>query len=513
MKVLLIAPYINLNYDRSAELPNREDFYPSAALLHLAAILRVNNYEPIIVDLNNSVVHNQKKKYLDYCKKIIIDSLNEHKPDFVGINCLFSGNFPDVLEFATTIKSHSPNLKIVIGGIHPTTFYREILTNCNNIDYVAIGEGENTIIALAASIKAKNENLLNSIHSFAYRDKDGTVKVNRKKNYIEDLNSLPMPAWDLININKFEMNLDHYYNPPKLPAKFKAAIFSSRACPLSCNFCDMFLVMGKKHRKRRVKTIVDEIELLNKSYGVNYFSFMDDQLTLNKTHIIDICNEILKRKIKIIFDTPNGLWINSLREEVVAKMAEAGLVCASLAIEHGNDYIRNKVIGKILDRKKIYEVAALLKKYKVMSIGQFIMGFPEDTNETLKSTYDMMDELQLDKVSVGTLMPHPGTNLFNQVVKNKLFIHNWNLDELWKTPISQSQGEFIIKPFNISLDDLYKWREKFDKMLIKYWKTNPNPATLERKLAFDSAGRAPRVTYRKKNSPLIYESIEKKSAN
>jgi radical SAM superfamily enzyme YgiQ (UPF0313 family) len=148
-----------------------------------------------------------------------------------------------------------------------------------------------------------------------------------------------------------------------------------------------------------------------------------------------------------------------------------------------------------------------------MSIGLFIMGFPEDTNETLKSTYDMMDELQLDKVSVGTLMPHPGTNLFNQVVKNKLFIHNWNLDELWKTPISQSQGEFIIKPFNISLDDLYKWREKFDKMLIKYWKTNPNPATLERKLAFDSAGRAPRVTYRKKNSPLIYESIEKKSAN
>ena len=322
-----------------------------------------------------------------------------------------------------------------------------------------------------------------------------------------------MPAWDLININKFEMNLDHYYNPPKLPVKFKAAIFSSRACPMSCNFCDMFLVMGKKHRKRRVKTIVDEIELLNKSYGVNYFSFMDDQLTLNKTHIIDICNEILKRKIKIIFDTPNGLWINSLREEVVAKMAEAGLVCASLAIEHGNDYIRNKVIGKILDRKKIYEVAALLKKYKIMSMGLFIMGFPEDTNETLKSTYDMMDELQLDKVSVGTLMPFPGTNLFNQVVKDKLFIRNWNLDELWKTPISQNQNDFIIKPFNMTLDDLYKWRGKFDTMAIKYWKTNPSPATLGRKLVYDSAGRAPRVTHGRKDSPLIYESIEKKSAN
>ncbi|MDP7195019.1 MAG: cobalamin-dependent protein, partial [SAR202 cluster bacterium] len=185
MKVLLIAPYVNLNFDRSVKLVNREDFYPSAALLHLAAMLRANNHTPIIVDLNNTVVHNQQTKYLDYCKKIIIDSLDEHKPDLVGINCLFSGAFPDVLEFAKTVKSHSPHLKIAIGGIHPTTFFKEILTNCNNIDYVAIGEGENSIIALAASIKAKNENLLSFIKSFAYRDKDGVVRVNREKNYID----------------------------------------------------------------------------------------------------------------------------------------------------------------------------------------------------------------------------------------------------------------------------------------------------------------------------------------
>ena len=209
------------------------------------------------------------------------------EPDLVGINCLFSGTFPDVLEFAKTVKSHSPQLKIAVGGIHPTTFPREILTNVNDIDFVAIGEGEKAMVALAASIETKNENLLSSIKSFAYKDKDGVVRVNRQENYIDDLDSLPMPAWDLIDLNKFEMKLDHYYNPPKLPIKNKAAIFSSRACPLDCNFCDMFLVMGKKHRKRSVKTIVDEIELLNKSYGVNYFSFMDDQLTLNKAHIIE----------------------------------------------------------------------------------------------------------------------------------------------------------------------------------------------------------------------------------
>ena len=175
------------------------------------------------------------------------------------MNCLFSGNFPDVLEFAKVIKLHSPELKIAVGGIHPTTFPKEILSNCNDIDFVAIGEGENSIVALAASIEAKNGNLLSAIKSFAYRDKDGKVIINRETNYVEDLNKLPMPAWDLINLDKFEMDLDHYYNPPKLPIRHKAAIFSSRACPLACNFCDMFLVMGKTHRKRSFLSVEEKL--------------------------------------------------------------------------------------------------------------------------------------------------------------------------------------------------------------------------------------------------------------
>ena len=85
MKVLLIAPHINTNIG--------DDYYPSAALLYLAAVLRANNYEPIILDLNNVVVRNKKEKYLDYCKKVIIDNLNEHKPGLIGINCIFASVF------------------------------------------------------------------------------------------------------------------------------------------------------------------------------------------------------------------------------------------------------------------------------------------------------------------------------------------------------------------------------------------------------------------------------------
>ncbi|MDP7194705.1 MAG: radical SAM protein [SAR202 cluster bacterium] len=499
MKILLIAPYVHLKFDRAIEKLTRADFIPSAALLYLAAVLRVNNYEPTILDFNNAVVDSHKEKYFDYCKKIVIDNLNKHKPDLVGINCLFSGIFADVLELAKIVKFHSPHSKIAIGGMHPTTFTKEILTNCNDIDYIAVGEGEKTMVALAASVKAKNENLLSSIKSFAYKDKDGVVRINRETNYIDDLDTLPMPAWDLINLNEFEIKMDHYYNPRNLPLKHKAFIFSSRACPLTCNFCDLFMLMGRKHRKRSPKVIVDEIEMLNKSYGINYFSFNDDNLTLNKAHILAICNEILKRKLIIMCDTPNGLWINSLREEVLAKMAEAGFVKVSIAIEHGDDYIRNKVIGKALDRKKIFEVAGLLKKHKIMTSGLFIMGFPEDTNETLQKSYDMIDELELDQPSVEALIPLFGTPLFKQVVKDKdkLLIDDWNLDEVWKTPLNQAQSKFVIKPYNMSVDDLYEWRQKFDKLQVKHWKTNIKQVKIlsNHNIGPDSTGVFPRVIH------------------
>ena len=470
MKILLIAPYINLNVDSTFE---RDNFYPSAALLHLAAILREKKYEPIVLDFNNAIVHKKGYDYLNYCKKIIIENLNKHKPGLVGINCLFSGLFPDLLEFAKIIKQHSPNLKIATGGIHATSFYKEILSNCEDIDFVSIGEGETTMLKLAKAIKENNFSLLKDIKSFAYRDENKDVKYNLQRDYIDDLDELPMPAWDLIDINQYEMNLTNYYNPKNLELKYKAPIFSSRACPLACNFCDMFLVMGKKHRKRSVTTIIDEIEYLYKELGVNYFSFMDDQFTLNRGHVIELCDEILKRKINIQFDTPNGVWINSLRENVLAKMVEAGLVKINLPIEHGDDYMRNTVIGKGLERDKIFEIVELCKKYKIMTSAYFIMGFPEETNETLQHSYEMMNEIQLDIMQMFTVIPFPGTSLFNQAVKDNLLIGNWNLDELWKTPISHAVGEFLIKPYNMEIEDLRKWRKKFDNLRLKFWEVNP----------------------------------------
>ena len=118
----------------------------------------------------------------------------------------------------------------MIGGIHPTTYPREILTHCKEIDYIAIGEGENTLISLVEALEKNSENLLTSIKSFAFRSSEGKVKINREANFVEDLDTLPLPAWDLVDFKKFGMNLDHYYNP-KIYVEIYGGCFYFKSLP------------------------------------------------------------------------------------------------------------------------------------------------------------------------------------------------------------------------------------------------------------------------------------------
>ncbi len=119
--------------------------------------------------------------------------------------------------------------------------------------------------------------------------------------------------------------------------------------------------MGRGLRLRSPERVVDEMEMLYQKYGQNYFGFIDDNLTLNKKHILNLCNEIIRRKMVIQLESSVGYNLNSLDEEVIDAMVQAGCTYMILPIEHGNDRIRNEIIGKRLSRDKIYEVAAICK--------------------------------------------------------------------------------------------------------------------------------------------------------
>ena len=403
----------------------------------------------------------------EFCEEVILQHIAEFRPCLIGFGCLFSGQFQPILKLSERVRAEYSRIPIVIGGMHPTIFAKEILSNCPSMDYIVLGEGEEQVVALAQTVYKKDFNGLSDLGGIAYR-KNGQVIVNAKNHFIEDLDGLPFPAYDLIDFEDYYHSTSHWHNPKKLSFNMTVPIISSRSCPMKCNFCSMYLVMGPKLRTRSPQNVVDEIQLLYDDYGQTHFSFMDDNINLNKRHIISICNEIVRRNLDIQFETPNGLSIAPLDQRVIDAMVEAGWVRGAIAIENGSDFIRNKVIGKHLSREKIFEVIRLAKSYKVLYLKVFfIIGFPEDTPETLMETYEMIKEIDVDEVYVTNLMPFPGTAVFQQAVRDNLFVDEIDLDNLWQMPgfHYHNNYKFYIKPYKMRIEELNEFRRKFDDLL------------------------------------------------
>lgn len=457
MKILLINPPIPAKF-------YNDEFYLPSSLLYLGAALKNNGDDVRIVDLKAVKVPAGSEKAA-YREQFIKQALDEFSPDLIGFGCLFSGNFPDVLKLSETCKKHRPGTPIAAGGIHFTIYAEEILKNCPSFDWVVLGEGEETIVRLANTIKSGKQEF-NELDGFAYRN-NGKILVNQKTRYITDIDSIAFPAYDLIDLKDYYVDTSKWHNPKNLPINTSIPIITSRSCPNKCNFCSMYMVMGPKWRARSAKNVVDELEFLYKKHGHRHFSFMDDNLTLHRGRTLELCGEIVSRKLDIQFETPNGLNINTLDKEVLDALVNAGMVRVSIAIESGSDLIRNKIMRKNLSKNKIMEVVKLLKAYPHLHTSAFfIIGMPEETKETLQDTYALIKEIDFDKIHIHNIIPFPCTDLFKQSYKDELLI-NIDTKDMYKSDdlYFKNFEHFFIKPYKLEISELKEFRCKCDGLL------------------------------------------------
>ncbi|WP_133511717.1 B12-binding domain-containing radical SAM protein [Candidatus Thiosymbion oneisti] len=467
MKVLLVAPYRPFHSSRiETKVTDKEDIMPSAALLILAAVLREAGHTPIVREFATSTVDAMPDP-LQYSYDTVLEIIKKEKLPLVGISFLFGGDFPYAWELARFIKEHAPEIKIITGGIHPTTFPYEILSNALEFDYVAIGEGEKQLVELADRMEASNLGNLRELAGFAFRDADGVVNVNETRDRV-DYEDLPMPAWDLVDFSEYEMDLSNYFNPKGHDLKNIINIFSERGCPYKCTFCDLHLMQGRKLRRLSAGKFADELSYLVNERGMNYFRFQDDNLLVDNTHVINICREIVSRGLDIQFDITGG-YVNACNDKAIDHLVAAGLVSINLNIEHGSEYMRTEVIKKPISRDKISAVVESLRRYKVNIGTNWIMGFPEDTNETLQETLDLINAIKPDRANVGVLAPYPGTPIFDQCVRDNLFIEKFDPKDYWKVPFKPHQQEPFIKPYKMTLEDLADWRKKFMDVRYKHY--------------------------------------------
>ena len=458
MNILLVSSF---NFDNVS----RVDIAPPLNLLYIAAVLRATGVSVELYDLNMVPVSDMNKSEEERLQSLR-SKLMECKPDMLGISCLTTAHFPFMRKLASSAKQILPTVKIVIGGVHASLFAKEILENCSYFDFVIIGEGEEQITQLAKAVDGGNLEDLSLIQSLGWVNAAGDVVINPRKYYIENLDKIPMPAWDLVDFNCYYRDHANWYNPKQHDIKISIPILSTRSCPYDCNFCSAYTTMGRGFRKHSPRRVVDEIEYHINMYNHNYFGFADDNLTLDKKHVLGICDEISRRGLDIQFESFNGYNLASLDEEVVNALASVGCIYAILPIEHGSDWMRNKIIGKKLPRDKIFEVMSLYKKHRIQTRAMFIMGFPEDTSETLGETFKMIEELGPDMADVFTLIPFPGTRVFKQVVDEGLLVENIDESQLWAgmLPLNTKGNEFYIKPAAMTLDELAYWRRNFDNI-------------------------------------------------
>ena len=231
------------------------------------------------------------------------------------------------------------------------------------------------------------------------------IICNPVRPFIEDLDSLPMAAWDLLK-------LDYYTDP----AFFKGphlGIMSARGCPNNCNFCASSVVWGRKVRFRSPENIVNEIDYSVKSLGINEFMFYDDTFTINRKRVFAICEELERRNLKIRFYAQ--VRCDTIDYTLAKAMKKAGCFAVAIGVESGDETILRN-IGKRLTKEQIKAGCSALKKAKMPFLASYIIGHPGDTHETIQATIDFANELDADQSKFLIATPYPGTKLFDLAV-------------------------------------------------------------------------------------------------
>ena len=363
-------------------------------LAYSASLLRDEGFEVHVID---SVA-------LDLDEAGFIDKARYIKPDLIFYEVPTPTSEYDLI-LAAKLKKTLSDVIIVLGGTHATTFSCEILTLNNSVDFILKGEYELSLLSLVKAIRDGQ----NEFQAGVVYKKDGTIVDMGNSLLIEPLERLPFPARDIFPSNNSPDPLIYWDGfCQSYPA---IQMHSSRGCPHRCYFCVWNQVMynNGKYRTFAAKRVVDEMEENVNRYGAKEIYFDDDDFTVSRTHVFAICDEIVRRGLRIKWSCMGNAA--NLDEEVVKKMSHAGCVGIKFGVESGSPKIL-KGIGKQVNLENVRNVARICVKYRIKSHATFALGLLGETGEDIKRTMKFAESLPVNSLQVSIATPFPGTSFF-----------------------------------------------------------------------------------------------------
>lgn len=387
MKVFLISPASDLA--KSAIYRRSVAPIPPIGLAYIASVFKQDGVNVYIEDQYATAVSNSE----------LLDKIGREKPDIVGLSCI-TANVKNGLVIASGIKGVDKNITVIFGNIHPTLFAQEILDS-NVCDIVVRGEGEFTLREVVRTIKQQGS--LENVCGISYRI-GGKTFHNPDSKLLDNLDELPYPDWDLLDLNR-------YRNYPMLGVyDVVLPLQGSRGCVYKCLFCAQDKIYPKA-RYRDIMQIVNEMEHMHKEYKVKYFGFNDAFFPFTFKSGMEFCAELIRRglnkKIKWITETR----VDMVNYELLEMMKKSGLEVIMYGFESGNQGVLDAA-DKQITLKQAEDTMRMTKKLKIRTLGLFMLGMPDDTKESCLETIRFAKRLDPDIAKFNLTVPLPGSRLF-----------------------------------------------------------------------------------------------------
>ncbi len=320
---------------------------------------------------------------------------------------LFTGHtyqMPFVAKAASMAKQSNPTTITVVGGPHVTQVPEETLRRYPSLDLAVVGEGEHTLVELLRTLRAADTPA--DVKGIVYRKADELIRTPRR-DMIEDLDSIPFPAW-------------HYFKIPAYSSFYPLTgtsipIMTTRGCPFRCKFCNRAL--GDRVRFRGLASVCEEIERAL-SMGIRELEFADESFTLVRERVLAICEYLIHAQENGPISWVTQTRVDLIDEETVTEMARAGCAAINFGIESGSQEVLD-ALGKGITVAQIKKAIALCKKARIKSLANVLVGTPADTPRTLMETERLVLSLKPDRLAVNQLVAFPGTEFYAMALRGE----------------------------------------------------------------------------------------------
>ena len=371
---------------------------PPIGLGYLGAVIEREGLSVKILDAN--ILHMLNNE--------VVKVVQEIKPSIVGITANII-TYRVTLDLTKLIKEEMPECVIMLGGAFPTTYPLKTLT-ASGADAVVFGEGEETIAIIIDRYK-KNLPLFDDVHGVAYMKDNNPVK-NASRNFIKDIDSIPLPAYHLYPDLKLYKS-----RSMKTPI---APLLTSRGCPYLCTFCSQD-VFQRVPRLRTPDKVIEEIDMLVREFGVKQLDILDDNFTMNKKRTEAILDRIIERDYGLAINLQSGVRIEGIDQNIIDKMKKAGVYKMAFGVESGDPEILKR-LKKNLELQRVFDVYAMAKKAGITVNAFFMLGLPGDTPESMQKTIDFAIKMNPNVANFSITIPFPGTELYNEVKERGKFL-------------------------------------------------------------------------------------------